>query len=409
MAIMMVILVLSNPAPDGIFAHDPEPTDHDTVDHVHFPENGTGEVRDFDSTDPEGSRIEWNVRGVDAADFAISSAGVLTFKESPDYENATDRGLNLNPGDTGEDDFDDGGEFAPNDNDYQITVSATEMRAGPDAPLPAKRTDIVLLTVTVENADDAGELTLQWLQPEVTVAIGTTLTDPDGVIVGTPDRTWYTSKVADPEVNDDSHWNVVDGQAGESYTPVVADDGKYLWVHVEYTDMQGAGKTADAKSENPVRAAVSTGANASPDFPDGTDTRTVPESTAVGDPVGDAVTATDTDNDTLTYELIAVASPNDEDDEFFDIDMATGQITVAQGLDYDAVGDRTTTATAGTYMVIVRATDPSGLADDITVTITARNVNEDPVVTGRAELSVEEEGDVGYTALQDAPPITAPR
>ena len=128
---------------------------------------------------------------------------------------------------------------------------------------------------------------------------------------------------------------------------------------------------ANAKSENPVRAEVSAGANASPDFEDDTDTRTVPESTAVGDPVGDPVTATDTDNDTLTYELIAVASPNDEDDEFFDIDMATGQITVAQELDYDAAEGRTTGATAGEYMVIVRATDPSGLADNITVTITA--------------------------------------
>ena len=54
---------------------------------------------------------------------------------------------------------------------------------------------------------------------------------------------------------------------------------------------------------NPVRAAVSFGANASPDFQDDTDTRSVPESTAVGDPVGDPVTATDTDNDTLAYEL----------------------------------------------------------------------------------------------------------
>ena len=38
------------------------------------------------------------MRGVDAADFEISSTGVLTFMESPDYENPTDRGLNLNPG-----------------------------------------------------------------------------------------------------------------------------------------------------------------------------------------------------------------------------------------------------------------------------------------------------------------------
>ena len=139
-------------------------------------------MRDFDSKDPEGSGIEWNVRGVDAADFEISSAGVLTFMESPDYENATDRGLNLNRADG---DFEDDDEFAPNDNNYQITVSATEMRAGPDAPLPAKRTDIDL-TVIVGNVDDPGELTLQWLQPEVTVAIDTTLTDPDGDITSNP-------------------------------------------------------------------------------------------------------------------------------------------------------------------------------------------------------------------------------
>ena len=59
--------------------------------HIHYAENGTGMVRDFDSTDPEGAGIEWNVRGVDAADFEISSTGVLTFMESPDYENPTDR------------------------------------------------------------------------------------------------------------------------------------------------------------------------------------------------------------------------------------------------------------------------------------------------------------------------------
>ena len=179
------------------------------------------------------------------------------------------------------------------------------------------------------------------------------------------------------------------------------------------TDPQGATKTADAKSMNPVRAEVSPGANASPDFEDDADTRTVPESTVVGDPVGGPVTATDTDNDTLTYELIASASPNDGDDEFFDIDQASGQIMVAQELDYDAVGDRTAAATAGTYMVIVRATDPSGLADNITVTITAENVNEDPIVTGRAELSVEEgttdaDDNLVYVRLPDAPGLDQP-
>ena len=96
---MMAILVLSNPAPNGIFAHPHDPgqthtgvaDDTDDRIHIHYAENGTDEVRDFDSTDPEGAGIEWNVRGVDAADFEISSTGVLTFMESPDFENPTDR------------------------------------------------------------------------------------------------------------------------------------------------------------------------------------------------------------------------------------------------------------------------------------------------------------------------------
>ena len=412
---MMAIFVLSNPAPNGIFAHPHDPADTgqpyigvaaDTDDHthIHYAEDSTGEVRDFDSTDPEDSEIEWNVRGVDAADFEIDrSTGVLTFIEQPDYENSTDRGLNLNPADG--DDFGDAGEFAPNDNMYQITVSATEMRAGANAPLPAKRTDMDL-TVIVGNADDTGDLTLQWLQPEVGTAITATLTDPDGTTAITT-WTWYTSKAADPVVGNVLHWNVVADQTGPSYAPAAADEDKYLWVQVAYTDPQSDDtKIANAKSENQVRAAVSANANASPDFEDNTDDRTVPESTAVGDPVGGPVTATDTDNDTLTYELIKVASPNDVDDEFFDIDQASGQIMVAQGLDYDAAEGRAATAMAGEYKVTVRATDPSGLADDITVTITAENVNEDPIVTGRAEISVPELTTDGvYVSLPDAPDV----
>ena len=169
---LMAILVLSNPAPNGIFAHphDPEQMHVGIVEgaeHIHYAENGTDAVRDFDSEDPEDSGIEWNVRGVDAADFEISSTGVLTFMESPDFENPTDRGLNIdaytegeNPNFTGDDDFE------PVDNNYQITVSATEMRAGANAPLPAKRTDIAL-TVIVGNVDDPGKLTCSGCSPRL--------------------------------------------------------------------------------------------------------------------------------------------------------------------------------------------------------------------------------------------------
>ena len=58
-----------------------------------FPENSTDPVRSFISTDPEADSIEWDVRGLDAADFTISSNGVLEFKNPPDFENPTDRAL----------------------------------------------------------------------------------------------------------------------------------------------------------------------------------------------------------------------------------------------------------------------------------------------------------------------------
>ena len=426
LAALITCLVLLPGGP--VQAHDdPLATDHDADDHIHYAENGPGPVRDFDSTDPEGSGIEWNVRGVDAADFEISDAGVLTFMESPDFENPTDRGLNLDAADeAGNPDFTDPGEFAPDDNNYQITVSATEVWDEDNASLPGKRTDMAL-TVIVENANDPGTVTLQWLQPEVGTPIMATLTDSDGGITDTV-WTWYRSKVAgEPDVTEPSHWikvAPVTAQANEatsSYTPqgdtvdgaddVAIDEDDYLRVEVEYTDSHGSNKTINGISMNPVRAEVSPGANASPDFEDDADTRTAPESTAVGDPVGDPVTATDTDNDIVTYELTAATGNNARDVEFFDIAKATGQITVAQKLDYDAVGDRTATATAGEYKVIVRATDPSGEEDDITVTITAENVNEAPVVTGRAELSVAEgitdaDGELVYTSLLDAPATT---
>ena len=393
--------------PLSLFAHDedPLPDGHDTADHVHYDENGMGAVRDFDSDDPEEAQILWTVRGVDAADFEISSVGVLTFKESPDYENPTDRGLNLNPGDgdTGADtEFEDPGEFAPDDNNYQITVSATEVWNGSDESLPAKRADIDL-TVTVENVDDDGELTLEWLQPEVGRAITATLTDEDGdtTTSGTVDTTdlgwtWYSSKVADPEVGVMFHWNEITADAETAtYEPVAADVGKYLWVHVAYTDTQDAANTAkeaDVKSDYAVRAAPASGDNGSPDFQIETDTRTVSESIAVDANVGAPVAAHDPDpEDKVTYELVAAASPNEADIESFNVDRASGQITVAQELDADAA--RAANTEAGEYVVVVMATDPSGVADNIIITITVENANEAPNIAGRTVLSVVEDPD----------------
>ena len=82
---------------------------------IEYPENGTGAVATYTAEDPEGTTITWSLTGADSADFDITG-GVLTFKESPNYEAAADA-----------------------DNTYNIMVTATDSSGG---------MDIVEVTVT---------------------------------------------------------------------------------------------------------------------------------------------------------------------------------------------------------------------------------------------------------------------
>ena len=66
--------------PISLFAHEEEGAVHPADDHVHYPENSSNLVRDFDSEDPESADIIWSIRGVDEADFTIDGNGVLRFK-----------------------------------------------------------------------------------------------------------------------------------------------------------------------------------------------------------------------------------------------------------------------------------------------------------------------------------------
>ena len=125
--------------------------------------------------------------------------------------------------------------------------------------------------------------------------------------------------------------------------------------------------------------AYAQGANNAPEFTEGpTATRTVNENTAAFHPFGDPVTATDVDDDRLTYSIQnARTSP-------FTIVRATGQLQVGQPLDHED---------EDTYTVVVQVTDsedengnfeiPPTVDDTITVTITVNDVQE----PGKARLS----------------------
>ena len=106
---------------------------------------------------------------------------------------------------------------------------------------------------------------------------------------------------------------------------------------------------------------VISGINTAPVFTDGASTtRSVAENTAIGQEIGTAVAATDTENDTLTYTL----SGNDA--SLFDIDSTTGQLKTNSALDYE---------TKSSYTVTVTISD-GNLTDTITVTINVTDVQE---------------------------------
>ena len=94
-----------------------------------------------------------------------------------------------------------------------------------------------------------------------------------------------------------------------------------------------------------------------------TGARTVAENTPAEEDIGDPVSATDADNDGLTYSL-------DEDNtEVFHIVPESGQLQTKGPLDHEA---------EPSYTVTVTATDPSGESDSIEVTITVTDENEPP-------------------------------
>ena len=150
----------------------------------------------------------------------------------------------------------------------------------------------------------------------------------------------------------------ITGATDAAYTVMDDDEGYYLRATAMYDDGEGMGKMA---SEETMMVMMMT-MNAAPMFESETDTREVAENTAADTGIGDPVTATDADSDTLTYAL------GGKDAASFGIDSSTGQLMTLAALDFE---------TKPTYSVTVTASDSGGLSDSIDVTITVTYVDED--------------------------------
>ena len=359
---------------------------------IEFPEHGSGTVVAYTADDPEGEDVTWSVNSssADSGDFNIdSTTGVLRFDTPPDFEA---------PG---------GGGANGTSNTYEVTIEATddpssdplEQVGGRNRALFVTRT----LAVTVTNEEEEGVVTLTTLQPQESVEISATLTDPDGRPTASSldtdltddaegtNTVWQWARSAratgpwtDIEEDDESTTDVNESETAKTkaYTPTKIDVGMYLRARVTYIDGHcepcEPKKTAQAVSANPVQADPS---NQAPKFLDenGNDlsttrtTRSVAENSEAGTAVGAPVTATDPGADgrqeTLTYDLSGTNSSS------FDIDSGTGQIRVKDALDFDAATEGT-----ATYSLRVAATDPSNASSNVEVTVMVTDVDEAPTI-----------------------------
>ena len=310
----------------------------------------------------DGDKVSLSLNGDDAAVFQLvdldGEEGTervhgLTFKEAPNFEKPTD---------------------ANKDNAYKVKVVAID---------DAGNKSGVDVTVTVNNVDEPGTVTLSSIQPAVGTPLKATVTDPDGVVTDVSWQ-WFSGPTEDNAGSDE-----LDDATSATYTPTAgdpADDddtgdiGNYLQVRVTYNDAQGPDdkdttdtienqRTLTLPSANAVRELPET--NAAPVFTERSVTREVAENTAAGGSVGnDPVKATDADEDVLTYSLSGGA-----DKDAFGIGQESGQIKVGDDTKLDFEGDRRI------YTVEVKAEDPFGKSDIIVVIITVTDVDEDPIIT----------------------------
>ena len=354
---------------------------------------GEKQVATFAATDQDGDDITWSLSpdvGVspDTEDFEISSSGVLTFRNTPNYEVPAD---------------------SDTDNTYTVVVVATDSKTTP-------ATDTVPITVMVINLDEPGVIEFSRLQPKEGVAFSvTSLEDPDGepnsADVLTPVRTnlgtvtdeattdWQWARCSSMDANTCVD---IENATTTSYTAVEADRGHYLRVTATYADGHttvpetGEGieldKTATAMSAHMVARAdyvpeppLFPGQNPAISQVNNVDTRTNPATTSrdvaensrAGTNVGAPVTASDDGADgspeTLTYTLSGTDAAS------YTINSSTGQISVAAGVTLDHETDEPNTDT-----VTLRATDPTDRYSEVNVTINITDVDENPTVSGIA-------------------------
>ena len=275
---------------------------------------------------------------------------------------------------------------------YEVVVQVTDSEdADGNFEIPAVVDDTITVTITVNDLEEPGKISLSWTrpQPHANSAVTPTLTDPDGSVSV---QSWKWQIL-------DGGWSDILNATSETYTPAPGDVNKHIRAVATYTDRRASGKMAESETAY-VRPVPST--NPAPDFQvnnsggyscpqgDAADTCVyVRKSYAAGSEIYYPGYVDITDNDQVRYSL-SDTTEGSKDAALFRIDALRGDLYTTAAHIYDNPSD--TSPSNGKFRITITATDPSGLAGSIKVAITPSGGGSPPVVNGPSLITYPENG-----------------
>ena len=321
----------------AMWTTDPDPVTRSIAENSAAGTNVGTEVNS--SIDLEGYHASMRLEGTDKDTFTIeASTGQIKVKAGniPDYESETS---------------------------YSVEVHVDAVQTGGNDTFSSAR----IITVTI-NVTDVNEPPPALAKPRVSQHSSTPKTELDvnwdaPTMTGKPAVTDYDVQY---KKTSDSVWTDASFTGTETSTRLTGlDEGTSYDVQVRAVNDEGNG------AWSPSGAATTQDANVHAEFPTATATRSVAENTAANTNLGDAFTATDTEDHTLTYSLTGT------DVASFALDTATGRLKTKAALDYES---------KTTYKVTIGVSDGKDsddnadtvVDDTIEVTITVTDVSEPP-------------------------------
>ena len=312
------------------------------------------------ATDPDAadSVTGYTLSGTDAARFAITGAGVLTFRAAPDFEEPK-------------------GGAADDSNSYALTVTAT---SGAGARALTATQD---LTVTVTDVNEAPTITSDatFSLAENLTAVGTVAAaDPDAA-----DSVTFALSGTDAALFAITAAGVLSFSAAPDFESPKggADDDSNTYT-LTVTATGGTGDRALTVTQN--LTVTVTNVVEPPVFGEDSYAFSVAENAAVTTTIG-TVSATDPEGGTVIYYDIRPRTGS------FAMDALHGRLVVAATLDHE---------TKKSFTLTARAVTPQEAATTVTVTITVTDVNEAPAFTSGGSFSLAENTTaVGTVASSD--------